>query len=94
MARSPFWSRLLIPQRLAQEIVHHVPNSINSNFITRAQQRQIMTALVFSALFFQTIQVFFNGECNYQRHILCKRLKAAMDKPPLCLYWLGTGSVL
>lgn len=78
----PIWSRLPTPRGLAQEIVHHVPNSINGNFITGAQQRQITMVLVFSALPFQAIQVFFNGERNYQQHILCKMLTAAKDKTP------------
>lgn len=78
----PIWSCLPTPWRVAQEIVHHVPNSINSNFITRTQQRQITMVLIFSALSFQTIQVFLNGECNCQQHILCKMLIVAKDKNP------------
>lgn len=67
-------------RRLTVEIVHHVPNSIDSNFIVRAQQIQATMALSF-----QTVQVFFNGKYNYHSHVLCKKLIATKDKSPLSL---------
>lgn len=92
----PVWSCLPTPWGLAQGTVHHSPNSVNSSFIARAQRRQITMVLIFSAASFQTIRVFFNGKCYYQRHRLVQNANSSQGQDPLCLplYWPGTGKVV